>query len=145
MGFIDNCRKRTKRTGPLTVDEIRRTFVIWIQDAQRQKCANVIDELQGQANSKPQSIIRQLKLYMDKDNLVRCRGRIQNAPVSETTKYLLLLPANKGETIHRISGFFNSISSVRFSILKFRISNRFGLGVYYTVSLPNALFPMVKT
>lgn len=39
-------------------------------------------------------LVGQLKLYTDKKGLLRCTGRIQNAPVKESTKYPLLLPTH---------------------------------------------------
>ena len=38
--------------------------------------------------------IRQLGLFIDDDGLVRCNGRIHNAPISENTKFQYLIPAN---------------------------------------------------
>ncbi|XP_071123186.1 uncharacterized protein [Mytilus edulis] len=38
--------------------------------------------------------IRQLGLFIDDDGLVRCNGRIHNAPISENTKFPYLIPAN---------------------------------------------------
>jgi len=38
------------------------------------------------------SIVKLLKLFIDEADCIRCRGRIHNAPVSEDTKFPLLLP-----------------------------------------------------
>ena len=38
-------------------------------------------------------LIRQLRLFLDKDNFIRCGGRIHNAPLSEMTKFPYLLPS----------------------------------------------------
>ena len=38
------------------------------------------------------TLIRQLRLFLDNDGLVRCSGRIHNAPLSSATKFPLLLP-----------------------------------------------------
>jgi len=37
-------------------------------------------------------MVRQLRLFLDKDKLLRYGGRIHNAPVNELTKFLFLLP-----------------------------------------------------
>ena len=39
-------------------------------------------------------LIRQLRLFLDTDNLLRCGGRINNAPLSTATKFPYLLPKN---------------------------------------------------
>ncbi|CAG2198838.1 unnamed protein product [Mytilus edulis] len=41
-------------------------------------------------NSLPR--IRQLRLFLDDRNIIRCGGRIQNAPLSESTKFPYILP-----------------------------------------------------
>ena len=43
-------------------------------------------------NHKCPTLARQLRLFLDKDNLLQCSGRIHNAPVSELTKFPFLLP-----------------------------------------------------
>jgi len=37
-------------------------------------------------------LVRQLCLFVNKDHLLRCGGRIHNVPLSETAKFPLLLP-----------------------------------------------------
>jgi len=41
----------------------------------------------------------QLKLFLDRDNLLRCGGRIHNAPLSELTKFPYLLPSRHPLTV----------------------------------------------
>ncbi|XP_033728065.1 uncharacterized protein LOC117317061 [Pecten maximus] len=43
-------------------------------------------------SSKPHNLVRQLRLYLDEDNLIRCGGRINNAPASHDAKFPYLLP-----------------------------------------------------
>ena len=38
-------------------------------------------------------LVRQLRLFLDKDSAIRCGGRIHNAPVDEDTKFPYLLPS----------------------------------------------------
>ena len=37
------------------------------------------------------TLVKQLRLFLDKDKLMRCGGRIHNTPVSDSTKFPLLL------------------------------------------------------
>lgn len=89
LRFIRNCRVppdvRTKMT--LTTDEIHNAMVTWINDTQEQSFR---DEFTNA--SKQSSIVRQLRLYRDRDNTVRCKGRLANAPIPDSTKYPYLLP-----------------------------------------------------
>ncbi|CAG2191962.1 unnamed protein product [Mytilus edulis] len=58
------------------------------------------DEIESlnSSSQKKVPLVRQLKLYTDKNGLLRCTGRIQNAPVKESTKYPLLLPTHHSLT-----------------------------------------------
>ena len=38
--------------------------------------------------------ISQLRLFVDNDNLLRCEGRMHNAPLPENTKFPYLIPVN---------------------------------------------------
>ena len=43
--------------------------------------------------NKPRTaLVKQLRLFLDDQHLIRCQGRIHNAPVSESTKFPVLLP-----------------------------------------------------
>ena len=44
--------------------------------------------------SKCPPLIRQLRLFLDNDQLIRCGGRIHYAPTTELAKFPVLLPAN---------------------------------------------------
>ena len=39
------------------------------------------------------TLVRQLRLFLDGDGLLRCGGRIHNAPISDNAKFPLLLPS----------------------------------------------------
>ena len=39
--------------------------------------------------------MRQLQLYMDENSVMKCRGRMKNAPMQESAKYPILLPPNE--------------------------------------------------
>jgi len=65
--------------------------------------------------------VKQLKLYMDDDKVVRCRGRIHNAPLNDTTKFPVLLPARDkltnmiimdAHTSHLQSGLGRNVSYI---------------------------------
>ena len=90
--FIHNTRQfsSSQQTGPLTVSELTRANLKWIQDIQNSVFFKEIANIQSGRNRLP--LVRQLKLFIDKD-LLRCGGRIHNAPLSELAKFPYLLPA----------------------------------------------------
>ena len=98
LRFIENCRSKRelRNTGPLKTEEIRNSMTLWIRNCQESAFMPEIRTLEN--NSKRLPRISQLRLYLDKDKLLRCEGRIHNAPLSEAAKFPYLLPAN-----HRFS------------------------------------------
>ncbi|XP_063420482.1 uncharacterized protein LOC134705689 [Mytilus trossulus] len=90
--FIFNCRSREKRTGNLNTQELQNATYTLIQEVQRRHFLDVKLSLQN-GETKTHNLVKQLKLYLDKDNLIRCEGRIHNAPLDESTKFPILLPA----------------------------------------------------
>ncbi|XP_071149289.1 uncharacterized protein [Mytilus edulis] len=91
--FIENCRTRQRTTSQLTVNEIDRSALMWIKDIQQNRYLDIYVDLERTGKSK-HSLFKQLKLYLDEDKLVRCAGRIHNAPISDMAKYPILLPAH---------------------------------------------------
>lgn len=91
--FVTNCRRRdnTRETGPLTVPELTQAKLHWIRQVQ---CLTFHEEIVTlKLKSRRSPLIRQLRLFLDDDNLVRCGGRIHNAPLSELARFPYLLPS----------------------------------------------------
>ena len=44
-------------------------------------------------------LVRQLHLFLDNDGLIRCGGRIHNAPLSESARFPILLPPKYALTL----------------------------------------------
>ncbi len=94
--FIQNIKHRSdQRKGPLTVLELA-TAEKHLICARQQAIYNLESEdLRAKRKLKPRSsLIRQLRLFIDKDGLIRCGGRIHNAPIPKATKFPILLPKN---------------------------------------------------
>ena len=92
LRFVHNaCKRQPKLTGPITVTELNTARKNWISNSQ---CLSYHPEIEYlmKKNHKCPTLVRQLRLFLDKDNLLRCGGRIQNAPASELTKFPFLLP-----------------------------------------------------
>ncbi|CAC5377403.1 SAMHD1 [Mytilus coruscus] len=62
--FIQKCRRKQRNTGPLTVNEIDRSPLMWIRDTQQNKYLDIYDDLQRIGKLK-HSLFKQLKLYQE--------------------------------------------------------------------------------
>jgi len=93
--FISNCRKQPldRLSGPLTPEELLTAEMKWVKQCQRDVYSTALLDLTSNSSSKKRAtIIRQLNLFLDNDGLIRCKGRIHNAPLSADAKFPLLLP-----------------------------------------------------
>ncbi|XP_065896204.1 uncharacterized protein [Dysidea avara] len=91
--FISNCKKpqQERETGSLTPSEQHHASIIWVKQCQEEVYSRELVNLTTNP-AKRLPLVRQLRLFVDKDHLLRCGGRIHNAPLSETAKFPLLLP-----------------------------------------------------
>ena len=93
LRFIHNTKQGTSRkTGPLSTNEINRSLSLWIHSCQQTSFSKEIHSLQSQTKKKRLPLVRQLRLFLDTLGYIRCGGRIHNAPVEEDTKFPFLLP-----------------------------------------------------
>ena len=122
LRFIHNVRRQqSKLTGPLTVSEVNRARTLWISSSQNVSYQPEITYL-IKKNHKCPTLVRQLRLFLDKDKLLRCGGRIHNAPVNDLTKFPFLLPPkhpftdmiirNVHEKLHH-GGVGNTVTALR--------------------------------
>jgi len=92
--FFHNTRQPDLQwTGPLTTSELTQANLKWIHDIQHAVFTKEIANIQSRHNRLP--LVRQLKLFLDSNNLLQCGGRIHNAPLSElhVAKFPYLLPS----------------------------------------------------
>ncbi|XP_053402321.1 uncharacterized protein LOC128557840 [Mercenaria mercenaria] len=92
LRFIDNCRggRSTGSQETLTTEELHRAEMVCIRSCQMSKYQAEVKDIQTKRYKLPLS--RQLKLFLN-NGILKCRGRIHNAPLDEMTKYPYLLPA----------------------------------------------------
>ena len=98
LRFIHNLLKVQHRvSGPLSSTELanaRRHLIKGIQGlTYRKELAYLLKK-----RSKCPPLIRQLHLFLDNDQLIRCGGRIHSASITELAKFPVLLPANSSFT-----------------------------------------------
>lgn len=101
--YVNNLRKsQPKLTGPLTAEELRAAHTRWIRNCQERAYSKELASAQpkpghpkpGHPTVSTPPLVRQLRLFLDKDGLLRCGGRIHNAPLSELARFPYLLPQN---------------------------------------------------
>ena len=90
--FTHNTRQpsSSQLVGPLTSPELSQANLKWIHNTQQTVFAKEIANIQSCQNRLP--LVRQLKLFLDSNNLLQCGGRIHNTPLSELTRFPYLLP-----------------------------------------------------
>ena len=100
LRFIECVKPRvSKVTGPITVNELSKAQTLWIQSCQLSTYSKEIKNLKNNPTSnKRLPLVRQLRLFLDSSSLLRCGGRIHNAPIGRHAKFPYLLP-----TKHRLT------------------------------------------
>ena len=93
LRFVNNVRNpATCTVGALSTQETNNALSMWIYDCQ-QTCFHQEYKQLKSKSAKRSSLVRQLRLFLDAKGYIRCSGRIHNAPLSELTKFLFLLPS----------------------------------------------------
>ena len=92
LRFINTIRRiDSVNTKHLTTFELARAHLTLLRAAQHDTFLVEITNLKSQSHRL--TLVRQLRLFLGEDQLVRCGGRIHNAPLSELTKFPYLLPS----------------------------------------------------
>ena len=92
--FVNVLRKRqTSESSTLTASEVIYAKNVWIREIQSQVYLNELVNLQNKTAPRL-SLVRQLRLFLLDDNIIRCGGRIHNAPVPFSAKFPVQLPPN---------------------------------------------------
>ena len=88
--FIRKCKRHHyTHSTDLTADELLEAERIWIRRIQSKAFADEIECLKGGRMS---ARVKQLGLYFDENNIIRCDGRISNSNVPDEAKRPILLP-----------------------------------------------------
>ena len=99
LQFTYNIRQPTslRRQGALIPSDLTQANLKWIHQIQHTVFPEEITNLQSNQSRLP--LVRQLRLFLDRDQLLRCGGRIHNAPLSELAKFPYLLPSRHHFTV----------------------------------------------
>lgn len=89
MKFIRILKKERPRGAILTTEEMQEAEEMWIQNDQKSFFKEVINDM---TNGKTNNLQKQLGLHIDQRGIIRCGGRLQNAELSESARFPILLP-----------------------------------------------------
>ena len=96
LRFIYNVRSSSsvsRKSGPITPQEYGDAQIKWIRHSKQQVYCEEIANLTAIYTS-CLTLVHQIRLFLDDNKVIRCGGRILNAPVSELTRFPYLLPRN---------------------------------------------------
>ena len=91
LKFIDLCKKRCDmHNQKLTATDIVRAETMWIKSIQRASFESELQSLHGQGVVT--LLQRQLNLFLDKEGIICCQGRIDHTTAPEGSKTPILMP-----------------------------------------------------
>ena len=95
--FLTNCKsgEKDRKSGPFTTQELSIAMTLWIKGVQGQAFSREIQQLSRKDTKLFLPLIRQLHLYLDDNAVLRCRGRLESAPLDDQSKFPVLLPKNE--------------------------------------------------
>lgn len=79
---------------PLNALELQDAENVWIRFFQHKHLAEEFKYLQGKKEAWRPSLVSQLDLFLVGSGIIRCKGRLQNAGISESAKHPVLIPKN---------------------------------------------------
>ncbi|XP_037868119.1 uncharacterized protein LOC119628748 [Bombyx mori] len=83
--------KSSKRHGELIADEVKVAELIWIRKSQRRMFSDDIESVKKTGQVKRDSPLRQLTPFLDKDGILRVRGRICRADGDNDFRHPIIL------------------------------------------------------
>lgn len=90
--FVQLLQKKVSQQGPITAMEYDHVMTEWVKDCQSVVYRAEVNNLSSKSLHHT-TLVRQLHLFLDDSGLLGCGGRIHNAPLSDNTKFPLLLPS----------------------------------------------------
>ena len=92
LRFVAKLKKDHRKPNEITPSDLQIAETLWIKGVQQQEYEREYRALRDQ-NKKLGPLVKQLKLFVDENNIIRCGGRLHNAPINYDTKFPILLPA----------------------------------------------------
>lgn len=92
--FITNTRSSTKMSGELSAEEMNEAGKHWIKVIQNQSFSSEIDLLKAGEDPNTDSRVRELKPFLDEDELLSVGGRLHHSDLSYREKHPWILPCD---------------------------------------------------
>ncbi|XP_060575739.1 uncharacterized protein LOC132733143 [Ruditapes philippinarum] len=117
--FVYKLRKQKSESIHITANEIEDAEKMWLLYIQKKNYPEVYE---GFSKNKPTNIQKQLGLYLDDCGILRSKGRLENASLSEGARCPILLPKKDiftrlvVESVHKLclhTGISQTLASVR--------------------------------
>ncbi|GFW37879.1 integrase catalytic domain-containing protein [Trichonephila clavipes] len=107
--FINNCKRPSnKQIGPLRMCEIQRAEITLVKLVQQMEFNSEIKDLSCKGMVNPQSKIRNLRLFLDSENVLRVGGRLAHSKLCFDKKHQIILPNN-----HRLTNLILEMTHKR--------------------------------
>ncbi|KAL9954863.1 hypothetical protein ACROYT_G042448 [Oculina patagonica] len=91
LRFICNAKKSIPRD--LNAQELNQAEMLWVKTVQTASFAKELEFLQSKRGTFPPVYVTQFNLFLNDQQIIRCKGRVSNAPLSEESKNPILLPS----------------------------------------------------
>ena len=101
LKFVKQCRKKraynlrstdARKPEEVTSDDVQTATRLWIIDVQNERFTREKDLISKNMQSKGSPLLKQLRLFVDEHDVIRCAGRIHNSPLDDCAKFPVLLP-----------------------------------------------------
>ncbi|XP_045205909.2 uncharacterized protein LOC123558098 [Mercenaria mercenaria] len=89
--FVKTLKKEKVNESYLSSEELKKAEKLWLSHVQHKHFSDVLESIR---ENKGNNLKVQLGIYKDDDGLLRCKGRLENACLTESARFPLLLPRN---------------------------------------------------
>ena len=93
--FISKLKRVSRLNSQIDSEEIRMAETLWTRYVQKKHCDDVIHAI---LENKRNNIKEQRGVYLDSEDIMRCRGRLENADLTQRARLPVLLPKTANYT-----------------------------------------------
>ena len=120
LQFIKKIKKQKSKHESISSEDIAKSEQMWILHVQKKWYKNVFEAVENGENC---SLKQQLGVFIDKNGLLRCKGRLENINLTESARYPFLLPKRDHvtrliiESVHKKQlhgGLSQTLSALRY-------------------------------
>lgn len=109
INFARKWRKRKVYSETFTAKDIVEARNVLLKATQHKIYRQEISYLKNKDKSRQPAIIRQLDLYLDDEDIIRCRGRLQYTDLPHDTKFPILIPKDNYLTTFIVHSMYKQV------------------------------------